>query len=812
MQREHHNHRLPITLLCGAALLLMWPVLIGRVFLPLDIVPHLHPWAYSYERVPVNNPINSDLIRQIYPRRLVANSIIQQGAWPLWNPTILTGTPLLADGQLALFYPPSLLFLFLPLQWAFGVYALVQLILAGIGSYVFARLLKLGAGPAVLVGLCYMFSGFALTWLQFPEFSGAVAMLPWCFWSVGRACIRLSWRAWTLAAVVLALPLVTQIQLAFYTFSGVTCYVLWQVFHVQSWQVRRRIIVGFGAAVLLALALSAVQLLPELALSAQGQRADVGSTLGSAESYFSTLLRLVFPLIGGKPRTSAALGPAVIQVPLPYAGLLPLLLALLVLPYSRHSAGRFFALLALGTWGLAIGSPLIQLLLTLIPPYRQFIDHSRWFVLWGFAVAVLAGMGAQAIQERRQPFPAQLNRYLRNNRLLALLLVLLLAGWTWQHLALWTPASRYSTYLTLIRQQPLRIPLLAGACGLVAFCALAMARVPRHIAWGLMFATVLGDVLWYSGSYNTFSSPTIYQPTTDLTSALATLPPLPQRTPTLYPPTRQSAFLLSQPQPFRILAGDYPTLLTNLASTWGLEDIRGYQSLYLARYNRLARLVDGKDYTRQGEGLNSFHADFTSAYQGRGLLDMLNVAYIVFPPGSANPEKYASLELVQSDDEGSIYRNPQVLPRAWLVHQAETIPDDDAQLAHMAQPDFDPANGAILAVEAPSLQRPPTPEPVPTLQYAPNQLRVQATVSAAALLVVSDAYTEDWQVTVDGQVARLYRANYALRGVSLAPGEHEVVFTYRPRSFVMGSMVSLCVLLSLIVGSISRAAFRRRRR
>ena len=51
---------LPALSLCVFALMLMWrPVLRGEVFLPLDALMHLHPWRYSYERVPVNNPINT---------------------------------------------------------------------------------------------------------------------------------------------------------------------------------------------------------------------------------------------------------------------------------------------------------------------------------------------------------------------------------------------------------------------------------------------------------------------------------------------------------------------------------------------------------------------------------------------------------------------------------------------------------------------------------------------------------------------------------------------------------------------------------
>ena len=190
-------------------------------------------------------------------------------------------------------------------------------------------------------------------------------------------------------------------------------------------------------------------------------------------------------------------------------------------------------------------------------------------------------------------------------------------------------------------------------------------------------------------------------------------------------------------------------------------------------------------------------AYFSSAYKRRRLLDMLNVEYLLFQPGGVDPQLFAPLQLAQETDEGRIYRNPNVLPRAWLVHDVAVIPDDDAELARMAQADFDPAALAILPAAPPPVAAPQAPEPAPTIGYAPNRAEVRASVAAPAVLMVSDAYSDDWRVTVDGQPATLYRANYAFRGVWLPPGEHTVEFSYRPRAFLIGSAISGVTLLGL---------------
>lgn len=85
----------------------LWrPLIGGEVFLPLDALLHLHPWRYSYERVPVNNHISTDSIRQIYPRRLLTNEMVRRGAWPLWNPSILSGVRCLTTGRSLSFTRP----------------------------------------------------------------------------------------------------------------------------------------------------------------------------------------------------------------------------------------------------------------------------------------------------------------------------------------------------------------------------------------------------------------------------------------------------------------------------------------------------------------------------------------------------------------------------------------------------------------------------------------------------------------------------------------------------------------------------------
>lgn len=786
----------PLAVLLGIALLLTWRALIpGNVLLPLDVLLHLHPWRFSYERVDLANPLATDPVTQVYPRRVLANQLVQQGAWPLWNPAVLTGTPLLADGQLGFFYPPSLVFLVLPLEHAYGWYAFIQVLLAGAGTFLFARRIGLGRGAATLAGVAYMLNGYLLQWLPFPHHTGATAMLPWGFWAVELAIADGRWRRWPFAGIALALPLLSHLQVAFYIWLCLAGYVGWRALGLRRW----RPLAGLALAVIVALGLAAPQLLPSLQLSSQGQRADLGVQAGDAHEQFVTLLRLLLPGTGAVARTGAApaWGAQWLQPSVPYAGLLTLALALLAMLRSRLRTTTYFGVLAIAALALALRTPLLDTLALLLPPYRQFEDHTRWFVVWGFAAAVLAGLGAEALgsMARQRPW------WLWLNRGITAAAGVLVGGWGLWHLQLFTPQSRYGEYITLVYRQPLAPALWLGLASLAALTSLALlARTTRQayawLAWPIVLAALAADLLWNGGAHHNAVATRLATPTADLRAALGQ-PGGDVRAAPLLPPTRQVDFLVRQPGPFRILGGDLGVLPPNLAAALGLEDVRGYVSLYTARYNRLVRLIDGKDYRRTGERFMAFRAYFTSAWHHRRLLDMLNVRYLVFAPGSENAARYQPLELVQRDDEGTIYRNPTALPRAWLVHRVEVVPDDLAQLERLASDGFDPAQVALLAETPPPLAPAAAAEPTPDVRYGPNRVTIEAQPASAALLVLADAYADDWEVRVDGRPARLYRANYAFRGVWLPAGRHTVEMSYQPRAFTLGLVLATLTLLAL---------------
>jgi hypothetical protein len=148
-----------------------------------------------------------------------------------------------------------------------------------------------------------------------------------------------------------------------------------------------------------------------------------------------------------------------------------------------------------------------------------------------------------------------------------------------------------------------------------------------------------------------------------------------------------------------------------------------------------------------------------------------------------------------------IYEILDALPRAYVVHRARVIADDEAALAAMASPSFDPARTAILAAGR-EIDTAPASEPCVTVEtYAPEKIILSASLSTSGYLVLSDTRYPGWQATVDGEPATIERANVHFRAVYLPTGTHTVRFVYRPTSYFVGIGISAVSTLGIVFGT-----------
>jgi hypothetical protein len=159
-----------------------------------------------------------------------------------------------------------------------------------------------------------------------------------------------------------------------------------------------------------------------------------------------------------------------------------------------------------------------------------------------------------------------------------------------------------------------------------------------------------------------------------------------------------------------------------------------------------------------------------------------------------------------------VYEVLDALPRVYAVHQTRVIADDEAALAAMLDPAFDPARTAILA-GGPELDADSErvgPSTVTVLSYEPEEVVLQVELQAPGVVVLSDSWYPGWAVTVDDQPATAERANLAFRAVHAPQGAHTVRWRYRPQSYLAGRAISIVALLALAAAFLGLAIGRRR--
>ncbi|GIK42490.1 MAG: hypothetical protein BroJett011_63230 [Chloroflexota bacterium] len=145
-----------------------------------------------------------------------------------------------------------------------------------------------------------------------------------------------------------------------------------------------------------------------------------------------------------------------------------------------------------------------------------------------------------------------------------------------------------------------------------------------------------------------------------------------------------------------------------------------------------------------------------------------------------------------------IYENRAVLPRAFIVHQAEVVETEDEAIAALQNPAFDPAKTLVaqaktfevLETSKVSRGQPSANDQAMIVKYEPERVEIVATLASPGWLVLTDTYYPGWQAALDGNPIEILPVNIMFRAVEVPAGEHTVVFEFKPRSVRMGAWVS----------------------
>lgn len=382
--------RIPYVFLLAEVVAFYWKILFqpGRYVIPWDLrYYHLsiaHFMARSFER----------------------------GELPLWDPYTYCGFPIYANLTAGLFYPPMVLSLLVS-NWTGGGHLLYFLelqvvghvFLAGVFTYRLLGRLSVGRAGALAGATVFQLGAFFASQSQHLGAVSAAAWMPLAWLAVIDLTEGFRWRPLALLSFALAMSILAGFP-AVTAFVFASCLLLGGLLMIAG-HAPLRSAVALSMACLWAVWLASAQLLPTLELTRQSVAALRSEWMGTGGGIpVQALVSMVIPNYWGVFQFD----PATYKLPWNptflylYCGIPGLLLALWAAVRRAPKAGVFAwmaavaAVLMLGDQtplGRAVFPRLPELLRSAL--YPEFAMAA--FVL---GVAVLAGLGAQALLEGRR--------------------------------------------------------------------------------------------------------------------------------------------------------------------------------------------------------------------------------------------------------------------------------------------------------------------------------------------------------------------------------------------------------------------------
>lgn len=164
--------------------------------------------------------------------------------------------------------------------------------------------------------------------------------------------------------------------------------------------------------------------------------------------------------------------------------------------------------------------------------------------------------------------------------------------------------------------------------------------------------------------------------------------------------------------------------------------------------------------------------------------------------------------LAAEDEYLLVYENTHALPRAWLAGQVVLMSDEE--ILQTIRTGHTP-DGRVWNPRESALVNPPQAFKMSAdatgdaageakiTRHEPNRVDVSVSAKSPGVLVVGENHYPGWRAYLDGEPVETLRVNYNLRGVVVPPGAHEVRFYYRPKSVMLGLLVSLLAAAGLVV-------------
>lgn len=699
-----------------------------------------------------------------YPVAYFEHESFWRGEVPLWNPWNNCGVPFFAQWNTSACYPPSLIFMLLPLPQSLNYFLLAHLVLAGAGMFLLARRWTENNLAAAVAGIAFALNGLMLNSLIWTSNLAALSWEPLVILTVEQAWQTNGRKKIILAASAGAMQMLSGApEIILFTWT-----VLAAIWISQIAQKKISFAPSFHALVMVSLlvaALSAIQLLPFLDLLKYSDR-SIGTEGADAFPMpiwgWANLLVPFFHCF--KDVFGSWLQPRQAWTSSYYVGIGTMALAFVAV--SRLRKPVVIILAASAFWGLllALGNDgFIYAWLKHLLPWINFARYPIKFVSMPvFAIPLLAAYGVKTLQPAAGKIPKQSERTL-------LVVVILLFFTMIGLLAAERLLGPDFPWRDVWNDGVLRIVFLAAlAIAIFIFNRATQVRL-RSLLGIALLATVIFDLMTAGLNQNPVVVAKAFGP---LEFNMTAKPQFGESRAMLGPRVSTALFFASTTNPVYYLVGVRGALFENGNIPEHIPKVDGFFSLHLKNQQRIHDLLYGEHL---GENLtNTAPAP---------LLDFLGIAQISDTNIFAWQERKSFLPLVTAGQ------------KPIFADEAETF-------KKLATDEFAPRHEVFLPLAARDeiVATNETSATVRPQEFAAERLRFSVAAAAPAMVVIAQSYYHDWHAYVDGRPAHLWQANGAFQALEVPAGNHEVILRYEDWAFRLGAIISAITLAGCLIG------------
>jgi hypothetical protein len=709
-----------------------------------------------------------DMGQFAYPVAAYLRDSYWKGEMPLWNPLNSCGMPFLAQWNTMALYPPSILYILMPLSWGLGVFCLLHLFWAGLAMYFLAARWTSSRLAAAVAGTVFAFNGFTWYGVVWPHLLAALAWMPLVVlacdraWHGGRR--QLAWAA--LAGAMQMLSGGTEVIL--FTWLVIAVLGLGTLLAGEGiesglkWRVRWRLTLRFVVIVVWVAGLAAAQLLPFLDLNLHSQRtAYYGQSAVSAVSPMPLWgwASYLVPLFHCLPRGDGiCMQPGQGWLASYYLGVGVVALAFVGLWLARQ--WRVWVLAAVGLAGLLLAfgdaGGVYSAVKAVAPGIRLIRFPIKFVLLATFVLPLLAAYGVAGLSALPQERGEQGRRLLL--RLGAALGVAIGVIVGLGYLFPLRPGESGEVAVN----GAVRVLFLALGLGVVGLLLKKNeARTAVFLQAGLL------TVLWFD----------VFTHAPNLSPTL----PLSVWDPNL---VREAA-----PWNPALLAGETRAMVSPETMWKLLETSSGNLKLDVTAW-RMALFMNANLVERVPKVDGFFSSDLRDYYDVFGRL--------YFKTNRQERLKdFLGVSQISQLGAGVEWKpRPTAMPIV-TCGQRPVFCSGEQALERVTSDAFEPSATVLLPLETQAAIKANgmAKARIISSKQAAHRVEIEVEAEAAAVVVIAQTYSHCWQAAVDGDAVPLWRANHAFQAVEVGAGKHRVVLEYHDRAFRWGTGISLVSLL-----------------